>query len=61
MASDHGGKFCVDVDRSVLAGSNRGTFEPVHEAMASFLELSYTSSNRTRSTRIRGRAGPASR
>ena len=61
MASDHGGKFCVDVDRSVLAGSDRGTFGPVREAMASFLRLSCTSSNRTRSTQIRGRAGPTSR
>ena len=61
MASDHGGKFCVDVDRSVLAGSDRGTFGPVHEAMVSYLGASCTSLNRTRSTQIRGRAGPASR
>ena len=60
MASDHGGKFCVDVDRSVLAGSDRGTFGPVREATVSFRGASYTSSNRTHSIRIQGRAGPES-
>ena len=61
MASDRDGKFCVDVDRSVLVGSDRGTIGPVHEAEASFHGASYTSSNRTHSIRIRGRAGPASK